>query len=67
MAETMEEIEEHYGEYAELVRAMVLVEIRYPDEEDAQKIHTTINWNDTMNSPTDRAGLLVLALTGVLK
>ncbi len=65
-AETMEEIEEHYGEHAELMRAMLVFEVRYPDEDDVDKTRTDISWNDTMESPTEKVGLLLVALRGFI-
>lgn len=65
-AELMEDMETSYGDQAELIRAMVIVEVRYPDEEDVQRMHTTITWNDTDRSVAAKVGLLVTALKGLL-
>lgn len=43
-AKLMEHVETEFSDDAELVRAVLIAEIRYPDDEDPTKQHTQVIW-----------------------
>lgn len=62
----IEHLEETYGEHAELTAALVAVEVRYPDEEDVNHMHTTVEWHDNWTTPSGRLGMMVHIVRGLL-
>ena len=63
--QAMEDIDNEYGDDDELVRCMLLVEVRYTDEDSPGKKNTTVMWADDEQSPVARLGLVLMVLRGL--
>lgn len=53
----IDHVTEEYGPEAELVRTMVVAEVRYHDP-DGETVHHTIMWDTDEQSPAAKAGLV---------
>lgn len=54
----LDHVTTEYGEEAELIRTMIVAEVRYPDPDDETTTKTTVFWDTDETSPIAKYGLI---------
>lgn len=61
LAELVDELEERYGEYAEIAVGVVVVEVTRPDEDDVEQQLSTVHYARAAGGASETIGALMRA------